>query len=172
VRTAGDARYLAPAVRAVLHDLDPGVPAEGIHSLEDLLGATYSRDRHAMVVLSAFAGATVLLCLLGIHGILLHLVRERTREIGIRTALGADPARLRRWVAGHALRLSLTGTALGTAMAFVSARAVSGLLFGVSATDPAALLAVAALPLAGLLMSLHPAWRATRIDAAEVLRAG
>jgi putative ABC transport system permease protein len=172
VRTSGDPRYLAPAVRSVLHELDPGVPAQGIHSLEDLLGATYARDRHAMIVLSAFAAATVLLCLLGIHGILLHLVHERTREIGIRTALGADPARLRRWVAGHALRLMLAGTALGAGLAFLSARAVSGLLFGVTAGDPGALLAVAALPLAGLLTSLHPAWRATRIDAAEVLRAG
>jgi putative ABC transport system permease protein len=172
VRTSGDPRYLAPAVRSVLRELDPGVPAQGIHSLEDLLGATYSRDRHAMIVLSAFAAATVLLCLLGIHGILLHLVRERTREIGIRTALGADPARLRRWVAGHALRLMLAGTALGAGLAFLSARALSGVLFGVTAGDPVALLAVAALPLAGLLMSLHPAWRATRIDPAEVLRAG
>jgi putative ABC transport system permease protein len=172
VRTSGDPRYLAPAVRSVLREMDPGVPAQGLHSLEDLLGATYSRDRQAMAVLSAFAGATVVLCLLGMHGILLHLVRERTREIGIRTALGADPARLRRWIAGHALRLLLAGTALGGLLAFASARAVSGLLFGVTASDPAALLAVAALPLAGLLMSLHPAWRATRIDAAEVLRAG
>jgi predicted permease len=172
LRASGDARALVPAVRGALRELDPGMPAHGIHALEDLLGATYARDRHAMVVLSAFAAATVLLSLLGIHGILLHLVRERTREIGIRTALGADPVRLRRWIAGHGLRLTLAGTALGSVLAAASARAVSGILFGVSAADPAAVLAVATLPLVALLVSLHPAWRATRIDVCEVLRDG
>ena len=172
VRSAGEARYLVPAVRGVLRELDPGMPPHGIQSLEDLLGATYSRDRHAMLVLSAFAAATVFLSLLGIHGILLHLVRERTREIGIRTALGADPAHLCRWIAGHALKLTLAGIAVGSVLAAASARALSGLLFGVTPADPAAALAVAALPLNALAVSLHPAWRATRIDAAEVLRAG
>jgi putative ABC transport system permease protein len=172
VRARGDARYLAPAIRGVLRELDPMVPAYGIHGLEDLLGATYSRDRTAMVILSAFAVATVLLSLLGVHGILLHLVRERTREIGIRTALGADPARLRRWIAARGLKLTLAGIAGGSILAAAGARAVSTLLFGVSPADPAAALAVAALPLVVLVTSLHPAWRATRIDATEVLRAG
>jgi putative ABC transport system permease protein len=84
VRTSADPRYLAPAVREVLRELDPRKPAHGIHRLDDLLGATYSRDRHAMLVLSAFAAVALLLSLLGIHGILSHRVRERTREIGIR----------------------------------------------------------------------------------------
>jgi len=172
VRSSGDPRYLAPAVRDVLRDLDPRKPAHGIHSLEDLLGATYSRDRHAMLVLSAFAAVAVLLSLLGIHGILSHRVRERTREIGIRMAVGADRGHLLRWIAGHGLKLTLAGVLLGSALAAASAQAVSSLLFGVSPTDPAAALAVAALPLIALLVSLHPAWRATRIDPVEVLRAG
>jgi predicted permease len=172
VRTAGDPRYLAPAVRRVLRELDPGKPAHGLHSLEDLLGATYSRDRHAMLVLSTFAGVAVLLALLGVHGVLAHRVRERTREIGIRMAIGANHAHLLRWVAGHGLRLTLVGVAVGSLLAAASARLVSGLLFGVSPTDPVAALSLVALPLVGLLVSLLPAWRATRIDAAEVLRAG
>jgi putative ABC transport system permease protein len=172
VRSSGDPRYLAPAVREVLRDLDPRKPAHGMHSLEDLLGATYSRDRHAMLVLSAFAAVAVLLSLLGIHGILSHRVRERTREIGIRMAVGADRGHLLRWIAGHGLKLTLAGVLLGSALAAASAQAVSSLLFGVSPTDPAAALAVLALPLIALLVSLHPAWRATRIDPVEVLRAG
>jgi putative ABC transport system permease protein len=172
VRGSGDARYLAPAVREVLRALDPRKPAHGIHSLDDLLGATYARDRQAMLVLSAFAALTVLLSLLGVHGILSHRVRERTREIGIRMAVGADRAHLLRWVAGHGLKLTLIGVVLGSAVAGASARVFSGLLFEVSAGDPAAALAVAALPLIALVVSLHPAWRATRIDTAEVLRAG
>jgi ABC-type antimicrobial peptide transport system permease subunit len=125
-----------------------------------------------MLVLSAFAAVAMLLSLLGIHGILSHRVRERTREIGIRMAVGADRAHLLRWIAGHGLRLTLAGVVLGSALAAASARAVSGLLYGVSPADPAAALAVGALPLVALVVSLHPAWRATRIDAAEVLRAG
>jgi putative ABC transport system permease protein len=172
VRTSGDARYLGPAVRNVLHDLDPRKPAHGIHSLEDLLGATYSRDRHAMLVLSCFAAAAVLLSLLGVHGMLSHHVRERRREIGIRMAIGADRRHLLTWVAGHGLRLSLAGVAVGGALSLAFGRALSGLLFGVSLSDPAAAAAVLALPLIGLAVSLHPAWRATRVHPAEVLRAG
>jgi putative ABC transport system permease protein len=172
VRSSGDPRYLAPAVRDVLHELDPGKPAHGLHSLEDLLGATYARDRHAMLVLSVFAAVALLLALLGVHGILSHRVRERTREIGIRMAVGADRAHLLRWVAGQGLRLILVGVLVGTALAAASARLLSGLLFGVTPSDPVVALAVVALPLVGLAVSLHPAWRATQIDAAEVLRAG
>jgi putative ABC transport system permease protein len=172
VRGKGDPRYLMPAVREVLRDLDPGIPAQGLYRLDDLLGATYARDRHAMFVLSAFAVTAVFLSLLGLHGILSHRVRERTREIGIRMAVGADRAAVMRWVAGHGLRLTLLGVVLGAALAAASARVVSGLLFGVTVRDPVAALAVAVLPLVALLVSLHPAWRATRIDAAEVLRAG
>jgi putative ABC transport system permease protein len=164
--------YLAPAVREVLRELDPRKPAHGIQALDDLLGATYSRDRQAMQLLSAFAAVTVLLSLLGVHGILSNRVRERTREIGIRMAVGADRLHLLRWIAGHGLKLTLIGVVLGSTLAAASARALSGLLFGVSVADPAAALAVAALPLIAFAVSLHPAWRATRIQTAEVLRAG
>jgi putative ABC transport system permease protein len=172
LRTAGDPRHLAPAVRAVLRELDAKMPAQGLHSLEDLLGATYARDRHVMLVLTAFATAAALLALLGIHGILIHRVRERTREIGIRMAVGADHAGVLRWMAAYALRLVLAGIALGGLAAVAAARLVSGLLFGVSALDPAPVLAVSGLALVALLVALHPAWRATQVDAAEVLRAG
>jgi putative ABC transport system permease protein len=172
VRTSGDARYLAPAVRRVLHDLDARKPAQGIHSLEDLLGATYSRDRQAMLVLSAFAAAAVLLSLLGVHGMLSHHIRERSREIGIRMAIGAERRHLLTWVAGRGLRLSLAGMSIGAAAAALSGRAIAGLLFGVELSDPAAAAAALAVPAIGLLVSLHPAWRATRIHPAEVLRAG
>jgi ABC-type antimicrobial peptide transport system permease subunit len=163
---------MAPAVREVLRALDPQKPAHGIQTLDELLGATYSRDRHAMLVLSAFAAVSVLLSLLGVHGILSHRVRERRREIAIRMAVGADRAHLLRWIAGQAMKLTLIGVAVGVLLAAASARAVSSLLFGVSAGDPAAAMAVAALPLVALVVSLHPAWRATRVDAAEVLRSG
>ena len=172
LRTAGDPRHLAPAVRAILHELDAQKPAHGIYALSELLGATYSRDRQTMLVMAGFAVAALLLALFGVHGVLLHRVRERTREIGIRMAIGAMPGHVVSWVAGHGLRLVLIGLAVGMGLAALSERAVSALLFGSGGIDGASLLAVAALPLTALLVSLHPAWRATRIDAAEVLRRG
>ena len=172
VRSSGDPRLLAPAVRQVLHELDPAKPAHGLYDLSELVGATYARDRYLMLVLSAFAAVAVLLALVGVHGVLSHRVRERTREIGIRIAVGASEAQLLRWIAGQGLRLVLLGLVLGMALAAALARVVAGLLFGTSPLDPAVLLAVAALPLAALLVSLHPASRAARTSAADVLRAG
>jgi hypothetical protein len=172
VRSSGDPRLLAPAVRQVLHELDPAKPAHGLYDLQDLVGSTYARDRYLMLALSAFAAVAVLLALVGVHGVLSHRVRERTREIGIRIAVGASQTHLLRWITGQGLRLVLLGLAVGTALAVALARVVAGLLFGTSPRDPAALLAVGALPLVALLVSLHPAWRAARTPAADVLRAG
>ena len=125
-----------------------------------------------MLVLSAFAGIAVLLSLLGVHGMLSHHVRERRREIGIRMAIGADRRHLLAWVAGRGLRLSLAGVAIGGALSAAFGQALSGLLFGVRLNDPAAAIAALSLPLIGFVVSLHPAWRATRVHPAEVLRAG
>jgi predicted permease len=172
VRSELDPRLLAPAVRGVLHELDPAKPAHGLYALSDLVGATYARDRQLTLALSAFAAVAVLLSLAGIHGVLSHRVRERTREIGIRIAVGASSGHVLRLVARHGLKLVALGVVLGTLLALSLVRFVSGLLFGASGLDPAVAWAVLLLPLAALLVSLHPAWRAARIDAAEVLRAG
>jgi putative ABC transport system permease protein len=171
VRTEGDPRALAPAVREVLRGLDPGKPAHGLHPLDDLMAATYARDRHALLVLGAFAAIAVLLSLVGIHGLLLCRVRERTREVGIRMALGARRGRVLGLFALQGLRLVAAGVVIGGALALWTARLWTGLLFAVGPADPAPLVAAAGLALVGLAVALHPAWRATRVDAAEVLRA-
>jgi putative ABC transport system permease protein len=172
VKTTQEPWRLAPAVRGVLRDLDPQKPAHGIHALEDLLGATYGRDRQALIVLGGFAVSATLLALFGVHGVLLHRVRERTREIGIRMAIGAGRRQVLAFVAGHGLRLTGLGLVTGLALAAATGRAFEAILFGVSPADPVSALLTAVFPLAALVVSLHPAWRATRIDAAEVLRRG
>ncbi|MET0556544.1 MAG: ABC transporter permease [Vicinamibacteria bacterium] len=171
VRTTGDPRALAPAVREVLRGLDPAKPAHGLHPLDDLMAATYVRDRQATLVLGSFAAVAVLLSLVGIHGLLLCRVRERTREIGIRMALGARRGRVLGLIALHGVRLVGTGVVIGGALALATARLWTGLLFAAGPADPTPVLAAGALALVGLAVALHPAWRATRVDAAEVLRA-
>lgn len=170
VRTEGDPRALAPAVRDVLRGLDPAKPAHGLYALDDLTAATYARDRHALLVLGGFAATAVLLSLLGIHGLLLGRVRERTREVGIRMALGARRGGVLALFALHGLRLIGAGLAIGLTAALLTARLWTSLLFAAGEFEPAPVLAAAVLALCGLVVALHPAWRASRVDAAEVLR--
>ena len=162
-----------PAVREVLHEVDAQKPAHGIHALADLLGATYARDRQTMLVMTAFAvgrpapgrsSACTACCSIA-------CASGRARSASAWPS-GRAAATSSSWVAGHGLRLVLIGLAdrpraLRPLRAGGSLAALRGQL-----RDAASLLAVAILPLTALLVSLHPAWRATRIDAAEVLRRG
>jgi putative ABC transport system permease protein len=173
VRADGDARALVPAVRDALRAIDPQKPAHGVHPLEDLLGATYARDRQTMVALVVFAGAAILLAVLGVYGVLSQRVRERSREIGIRMAMGADSVRVVAWVARAGFRLIALGAVLGLLMARGIGGVLDGLLFGVSKTDGVtAIAAVAVLVFVGLVATLLPSWRATRIDPVTILRRG
>src|ERR671910_2277406 len=111
--------------------VDPQVPAQGMYPLADLLGATYARDRQAMVTLLIFASAAIFLAVLSVYGVLSQRVRERSREIGIRMALGADRSRLVTWVAGTGLRLVGAGVAVGLLMAWTLTGTIDRLLVGV-----------------------------------------
>jgi putative ABC transport system permease protein len=171
VKTSGDPRAIIPAVRAALRETDPQKPAQGLFPLEDLLGATYARDRQAMIALLLFAGAAIFLAVLSVYGALSQRVRERSREIGIRMAMGAGAPRVMRWVAVSGLRLIAIGIAAGTALAYAARGAIEGLLFGVVPTDvPTLTIVLAGLGAAGLAATLVPSWRATRIDPVEILR--
>jgi predicted permease len=173
VKAAGDPRALVGAVRAAMREVDPLVPAQGLYPLQDLLGATYTRERQVMVALVGFAGAAIFLAVLSVYGVLSQRVRERAREIGIRMAMGADTRALVRWVAASGLRLIGMGLVLGTAAAYAMRGALQGLLFGVTATDPAtAAIGLAGLAAVGLLATVVPSWRATRIDPVAILRRG
>jgi putative ABC transport system permease protein len=173
VKSAGDPRALIPAVRSVLRETDPQKPAHGLHALEDLLSATYARDRQAMVTIAVFAATAVFLAVLSVYGVLSQRVRERSREIGIRMALGASHARVTAWLAGIGARLMACGIAIGLAVAWTTSGVLSGLLFGVRPNDPlSAVTAVALVVAVGLTAALVPSWRASRIDPVRVLRKG
>ncbi len=173
LKGAGDPRALIPTVRAVLKDIDPQKPAHGLYALKDLIGATYARDRQAMVTLLVFAATAIFLAVLSVYGVLSQRVRERSREIGIRMAMGADVSRLMGWVAKVGLRLIAMGVAAGLLAARTLAGALEGLLFGVAPTDGVtAVVVVASLAGVGLVATLIPSWRATRIDPVVILRRG
>jgi putative ABC transport system permease protein len=171
VRTAGDPRALIPWVRAAFREIDPQKPAQGQYALEDLIAVTYTRDRQMTVILGVFAMAATFLAALGIYGVLSQRVRERSKEIGIRLAIGGRASHVVEWIAGWAVRQLAIGLAIGLLVAWVLSSTLENFLFGIRASDGATVLAViGGVILVGTIGILGPAWRATRINPIDVLR--
>jgi putative ABC transport system permease protein len=172
VRTALPAADLVPALRKAVTAMQPTPFVQTTTIGEVFLRDALAPTRFAMALLVAFAAVALILAVIGLYGVISYGVTQRTREIGVRVALGADSAAVARLVVGNGLRLAVAGVALGTAGAFIATRALTGMLFGVSAGDPttfAALTLVVAT--VALLASYVPARRALRIDPVEALRA-
>ena len=124
-----------------------------------------------MALLVAFAAVALILATVGLYGVISYGVAQRTREIGVRVALGAEPSAVAQLVVGNGLRLAVAGVAIGAVASVGATRALSGMLFGVSATDPATFVAITIVVAAiALLASYIPARRALRIDPIEALR--
>ncbi|MBV9880179.1 MAG: ABC transporter permease [Gemmatirosa sp.] len=171
-RTRPGAKGVISAMRAAAAAIDPSEPLYEVQTIETLRAAATTRDRLTAAVLGAFAGLAVLLAAAGIYGVIAYQVVRRTREIGVRIALGASAARVVRDVVREAAALALVGVGLGTLGALAAARAARGLLFGVSPTDPLTFGAVVALLLGvAVVAALVPASRAARIRPVEALRA-
>ena len=171
VKTAGDPRALIPAMRAVFRDVDPQKPAQGQYALADLIAVTYTRERQMTVILGVFALAATFLAALGIYGVLSQRVRERSKEIGIRLAIGGRASHVVVWVAGWGLRLIAIGLAIGFLVARVLSPTLESFLFGIRASDGLTVLAVVGgVIIVGMIGFLGPAWRATRINPIDVLR--
>ncbi len=171
VRTIGPLGGLLPAMRRAVHDADPEADIVRTETMEDLLADQRALPRLSTQLMSGFGLVAMLLAAVGLYGLMASVVREQTREIGVRMALGATPGRLRRDVLGAALSLTSVGAGVGLVVALLSSRLLTALLFQVSPTDPIALAGACVVLLGvGVGAAFLPACRAMRTDPAQALR--
>jgi len=172
VRTAGDPRSLTEPARGIIRELDAAQPVADIEVMEKIVAETFSRQRFSALLLVGFSMVSLLLAAVGIYGVLAYTVTERTREFGVRVALGADPGRITALVLGMGARLVLAGTAAGLAGALALTRLLKTMLFGVGVHDPVTFAAVPlVLATVALLAAYLPARRASRLPPLDALRA-
>jgi putative ABC transport system permease protein len=170
-RVEGDPTAITPAVRAALRELESDVPLASVEPMEEILSGSIRNVRFRAGLLAGFAGAAFLLAVIGLYGVLAYSVTRRSRELGIRIALGARSVEVFRLVVREGMVLVAIGVAFGLAGSFAATRLVSGLLFDVASTDLKVFVAVTlALLGSGLAACVLPARRATRVDAMEALR--
>lgn len=171
VRTSSDPLSLARAVQAQVTAVDPDQAIANVRTMDDLVEAEVGQRRLLLMLLGSFAAVALLLALIGIYGVIAYSVAQRTQEVGIRRALGAQQGDILRLVVRQGLVLALGGITVGLVGALALTRLMKALLFQVSATDPATFAVVAVLfLLAALAASYIPAHRAARIDPMAALR--
>ncbi|HKP85675.1 MAG TPA: ABC transporter permease, partial [Blastocatellia bacterium] len=171
VRGDSDPTALLPSIRSEVWSLDKDLPVARVRTMEQLLSESVAQPRFRTLLLAVFAGVALLLAAVGIYGVMSYSVTQRTHEMGIRMALGANPGDIVKMVVGQGLKLALVGAGAGLAGAYGATRLLESLLFDVSATDTMTFAVIPAL-LTGitLLASYIPARRATRIDPMVALR--
>jgi len=171
VRTTLPPSSLATSIKLALRPIDPKLPVTDFQTLQGLVDKVVSPRRFLVILLSGFAGFALLLASLGIYALISYSVYQRTKEIGVRMALGASSWLVRRGVLSRTLRLALTGVTLGTLGSFLMSRWIQSLLFGTSAANPAVFSGVSLLLCAVALVAAYvPARRASRIDPMRALR--
>ena len=171
LRTTGDPLASAALARQTIHSADPDVPISDVRSLEQVISASVARPRLIMTLLLVFAGVGVMLGAIGVYGVIAFAVGERRREIGVRIALGADPAAVALSVVLHGVRYAAVGVAVGLVAALAGTRLMRSLVFGVTTTDPATFAALSALlVVVAALASYLPARQAARTDPMFALR--
>jgi len=171
VKTNLEPLSLAAAVRKTVWEVDKDQPVSDIASMENIVSESVARQRFSTLLLGVFAAVALFLAAVGIYGVMSYSVTQRTHEIGIRMALGAQKKDVLKLTIGQGSKLVLTGVAIGLAAAFVLTRVMTSLLFGVSATDPITFVAISFVLIAvAMLASLIPALRATKVDPMFALR--
>jgi len=172
IRASGDPRSIVPPVLSIVREQDPQLAVGAVTTMDEVISNSMAQRRLTMLVLAIFAGAALLLAAVGIYGVLSYSVTERTQEIGIRMALGAEQSAVLRMIVGQALGLAAVGIAIGGGAAFLLTRLMTGMLFNVKHGDPITFVTVAVM-LAGVaaVASYVPGRRATRVDPVIALRA-
>ena len=170
-RTSGDPMGLVGSIRAAIRDIDPNQPIRRVATLDDVMAESIARDRFFTVLFATFGALALALSAVGVYGVLAYSVGQRTREIGVRMALGARVSDVLRMIVKEGMVLVFVGVALGGAAALGVTRALKSQLFSVSATDPITfVIAPVVLLVVALLACYLPARRATRIEAVTALR--
>jgi predicted permease len=171
VRTSGDPASLVSAIRDRIHTVDEELPVYDVRTMNNVIAESVEQRRFAMLLISIFAGVALLLASVGLYAVMSNLVAQRTREIGIRVALGARRFDVLKLIVRQGALLTLAGIGLGLVCSFALTRTMESLLFGISARDPLVFIVIPIL-LTGvaLVASLVPARRATRVDPIEALR--
>ena len=171
VRASSDPFAAVASVRRELRRLDPNQPVSDVRTMDERIGRSLSSRRFSTVLLAVFASLALALAAVGIYGIVAYSVTERTHEIGVRIALGAQRRDVMAMVVGQGMTMTIVGTAIGVAASAALARLMSSLLFGVSAGDPATFVAIPLLLIAVALAACYvPARRAMRVDPLQTLR--
>jgi putative ABC transport system permease protein len=171
VRTQGSPLAMLGAVREAVHGVDANLPLSSVNTMDKLVEQSVGQRRLSMFLLGVFSTIAVVLASIGIYGVMSYSVTQRTRELGIRMALGAARTRVLALVVGQGMTLAAAGVAIGLGGALALTRLLSAQLFGIGATDPATYILVSLLLAAiALLATLVPALRATRVDPVVALR--
>jgi predicted permease len=171
IRTSGDPMALAPSLRTAVWSVDSSLPVTRVQTMDDIRSAATASQQFNLLLVGVFAVLALVLAAVGLYGVTSYSVEQRTRELGIRLALGAQRAELLRLVLAQGTRLAVIGLAGGAMAALVLTRFMSALLFGIGARDPLTFAGVSLLLLAvSLVAAFIPAHRATRVDPVIALR--
>jgi putative ABC transport system permease protein len=171
VRTTGDPASLVPSVRQAIRDVDPSIPVFAVFTMTERIADQTAQTRFTTWIMGAFAAMALLLSAIGIYGVMSYLVSQRTREVGIRMALGATRREIVRLIVGGGARLIGAGILIGAVASFALQRLMATLIYRASILDGATAVAIASLAVAGLLACYVPALRAARVDPLVALRA-
>ena len=171
VRTSSEPRSMISAVTKLVGGMDGDVPLFGVKSMEEYMAASVAAPRFNTTLLSIFAGVALVLTIVGLYGVMSYSVVQRTNEIGIRLALGAQTRDVLLMIIKQGSKLIVVGLVIGLAGAYAATRVIASLLFGVTTKDPFTFVAAAVLlAIVALLACYVPAWRATKVDPLEALR--
>jgi ABC-type antimicrobial peptide transport system permease subunit len=171
VRTHSDPRQLIPVITEQLRQASSGFPVARVRPMDEIVVRSTARDSFNMMLLSIFGGVALVLAAIGIYGLMAYSVQQRTQEMGIRMALGADRATIRKLVVWQGMRLAVVGVILGVGAAFGLTRLIASFLFGVKAWDPMVFVTVPVILTAVALLAVWlPASRASKLDPMQALR--